>query len=193
MESQEGNAQRAASARRRLCTRGDESGGSYGGDDSTSSGDCSGSTSWEERADVDVDPQFDRATVVDIDYDDDYSSHGDEVGRLFADNSNGNDEDSDAGASADTTISQPAQYTAWKEEHFTKMATIKQTSHLIRSVEVDSTCCGGGVDGDQVIADVRIVMAVRIMLSFPDLLTSVNKTLKAREEKKETKPKGSHS
>lgn len=164
MESQEVNTQRAASSNTgSFCTRISEidgSDGNNGSDDSTSSGGCSDRTSWDEHADVDGDPQFDGAKVVDIDYDDDYSYRGDDVRRLSADNSNGNEEESDVGTSAGTTISKPVKYAAWKEEHTPKMATINQTSHLIRGVEVDSTCCWGGVDEDQVITDVRIVMAV---------------------------------
>ena len=154
----------------------DFSGGSSGSYDCSNCRDCGDCTSIEEEADTNgvVDIHVNDAKVADIDDDDDHDSHGGDVGRPLED-----DEGIGTGAGAN------AQNTAWKADQATEVAAMKKNAQLIRSVEINCTCCWDGVSRDQTVADARIVIVVRIIISLASFLKSVIKLARSSRERKE--------
>ena len=75
---------------------------------------------------------------------------------------NGDEDDLDD--SANTGIDRRRHHIDGRANQGAETAMVTLSSQLIRSVEVDSTCCWNGAAGDQPLTDVRIVMVVCIVI-----------------------------
>jgi hypothetical protein len=168
MESQQGNARRVPSGIGRSSGTRDRSGSGASGargdsiSDIASHTDYRGSFDTDEDAHVTVDFHADEARILDPDYRDGFDGRGDNLGSLLVDDGLAKG----TGAGTNDPLRQTFQHSSWEENQTLTRAMMKQSSHVIRSVEVDSTCCWDGTNDDEAVADVRIVMAVCTVFHF---------------------------
>jgi hypothetical protein len=187
MESQEGNARRVPSGIGSSSGTRDRSGSGASGARGDSISDIasrtgySGSFDTDEDAHVTVAFHADEARVLDPDYRDGFDGRGDHLGSLLVDDGLAKG----TGAGTNDPLRQTFQHSSWKENQTLTMAVMKQSSHVVRSVEVDSTCCWDGTNEDEAVVDVRIVMAVCTLFFFsPRVFQDFDKQKCKREKKR---------